>query len=202
VVAVGPPQAPGEASVDIWKLGIDGSDAINLTADFEGNNALPHISADGSRIVFRRGGAGGGSIYVMDGEGGYPRRLGDSPAIETMPALSPDGEWVVFSTTAVEERKLWIQRVDGTDGRLLEPDRADIIDMSMHPRFSPDGIWVVFTSNRSGFNDEWPTGWFPQPYGELWAVPVAGGPAIRLTHNKWEDGPSDWASVRLPVGWQ
>jgi hypothetical protein len=29
-------------------------------------------------------------------------------------------------------------------------------------------------------------------------VPVAGGPAVRLTHNKWEDGPSDWGSVALP----
>ncbi len=202
VVAVGPPQAPGEASVDIWKLLLDGSEAINLTADFAGNNALPHISADGSRIVFRRGGAAGGSIYAMDGEGGKLRRLGDDSAIETMPALSPDGEWVVFSTTAVEERKLWIQRVDGSEGRLLEPDRADIVDKSMHARFSPDGQWVVFTSDRSGFNDEWPTGWYPQPYGELWAVPAAGGPAVRLTHNKWEDGPSDWGSVRLPVSWR
>lgn len=67
----------------------------------------------------------------------------------------------------------------------------------MHPRFSPDGKWVVFTSSRSGFNDEWPLTWYPQPYGELWSVPVAGGAAVRLTHDKWEDGPSDWGFQRL-----
>jgi hypothetical protein len=27
---------------------------------------------------------------------------------------------------------------------------------------------------------------------------VAGGPAVRLTHDKWEDGPNDWGFVRLP----
>lgn len=200
VVAVGPPFAPGEAPVDIWTLRLDGSDSVNLTADVQANDALPHISPDGRRIVFRSGGDGGGTVYVMGGEGGERRRLTDAEAIETMPALSPDGEWVVFPTSPdiASPRKLWIQRLDGSEGRFLEPDRLDIPDVSMHPRFSPDGRWVVFTSDRAAFNDEWPLTWFPQPYGDLWAVPVAGGDAIRLTHNKWEDGPSDWGYVRLP----
>lgn len=199
VTAVGPPFAlRGEASVDIWKVPLDGSDAVNLTADVPGNHALPHVSLDGRRIVFRSGGDYGGSIYVMDGAGGDRRKLGDASAIETMPTISPDGEWVVFSTSRAQGRKLWIERVDGTEGRFLEPDRLDIPDVSMHARFSPDGRWVVFTSDRAGFNDEWMSGWFPQPYGDLFAVPVAGGPTVRLTHNKWEDGPSDWGYVRLP----
>jgi Tol biopolymer transport system component len=115
-----------------------------------------------------------------------------------MPALSPDGEWVVFPTTRAGGWKLWIQRPDGSEGRFLESERLAIRDVSMHPRFSPDGEWVVFTSNRSHFNDEWALTWFPQPYGDLWAVSVADGDAIRLTHNKWEDGPSDWGYVHLP----
>jgi Tol biopolymer transport system component len=197
-VAVGPPFADGTARVDIWKVNLDGSHAVNLTNDVEANDALPHVSADGRRIVFRSGGDGSGRVFVMDGDGRNRRRLTDDDALETMPALSPDGEWVVFPTSRAGGRKLWIQRVDGSDGRFLEPDRLDIPDLSMHPRFSPDGKWVVFTSNRSHFNDEWALTWFPQPYGDLWAVPVLGGPAVRLTHNKWEDGPSDWGYVRLP----
>jgi Tol biopolymer transport system component len=102
----------------------------------------------------------------------------------------------VFSTDRAAGRKLWIQRVDGSEGRYLEPERLDIPDASMHARFSPDGAWVVFTSDRGGYNDEWPLTPFPQPYGDLWAVPVAGGPAVRLTHNKWEDGPSDWGYLK------
>lgn len=199
VVAVGPPFAPGEAGVDIWRVRLADGQATNLTAGTSANDALPHVSADGRRIVFRSGGDGSGTIHIMDGEGGDRRRLTDDDAIETMPALSPDGEWVVFPTDLAEGRKLWIQRVDGSEGRYLEADRVDIPDLSMHPRFSPDGDWIVFTSDRGGFNDEWPLTWFPQPYGDLWAVPVAGGEAMRLTHNKWEDGPSDWGFVRLPA---
>jgi len=200
VVAVGPPFAPGSVEADIWKLSLDGSNPVNLTADVSANDALPHVSADGRRIVFRSGGGGGvGKVYVMDGDGGGRRRLTDADAAETMPALSPDGEWVVFPTARAGGRKLWIQRVDGSGGRFLEPERLDIPDTSMHPRFSPDAEWVVFTSDRGGYNDEWPLTPFPQPYGDLWAVPVAGGPAKRLIHNKWEDGPSDWGQVRLPA---
>jgi TolB protein len=201
VASVGPRFAPPQARVDIWRFHLDGSGAVNLTADVEANDALPHISANGERIVFRSGGAmSGARIYVLDGESRERRRLTDAEASgnETMPALSPDGEWVVFATDRAGGWKLWLQRVDGSEGRFLEPDRLDIPDVSMHPRFSPDGRWVVFTSDRGGFNDEWVLAWDPQAYGELWAAPVEGGPAVRLTHDKWENGPNDWGYVRSP----
>jgi TolB protein len=202
VVAVGPgfalPPFGEPARVDIWRIDADGANAVNLTADSPANDALPHISADGRRIVFRSDRDGGRQIYIMDGDGRNVRRLSDAGGIETMPAISPDGEWVVFSTDRVGGMQLYLQHVDESEGRFLEPDRSGLPEFNMHPRFSPDGRWVVFTSSRSGFNDEWPLTIYPQPYGELWALPVAGGPAVRLTHDKWEDGPNDWGFVRLP----
>jgi len=198
VVAVGDLFADGQAHVDLWKVMLDGTNATNLTANLPGNDALPHISADGSCIVFRSGGDGGGNVYRMDSDGNDRRRLTEEHAIETMPALTSDSQWVVFSTDRAVGRKLWIQRLDGSEGRFLEPERLELPDTSMHARFSPDGAWVVFTSDRGGYNDEWPLTPFPQPYGDMWAAPVAGGPAVRLTHNKWEDGPNDWGYARLP----
>ena len=95
--------------------------------------------------------------------------------------------------------KLWLQSLTdpGDEGRMLEPGRAHLRGLDMHPRFSPDGQWVVFTSDRGGFSDEWITsGMFPQAYGGLYAVPVDGsGPALRLTRNKWEDGLPFWGSA-------
>jgi len=49
-------------------------------------------------------------------------------------------------------------------------------------------------------NDEYAlTAGDPQPNGELWALVVkdgkATGEAIRLTHDKWEDGLPHWGFV-------
>lgn len=196
VTAVGPVFAGGETAVDLWTLRPDGSEPRNLTPGARGNDALPHVSADGRVIVFRAEVGDTSKVFVMDGDGGNRRRVTSLPGDETMPAVSPDGEWVVFSTSRTGTRKLWLQRLDGTEGRFLEADRMDVPDGSMHARFSPDGRWVIFTSDRGQLNDEWPHTWFSQPYGDLWAVPVAGGPAMRLTDDKWEDGPNDWGFIR------
>jgi Tol biopolymer transport system component len=207
VVSVGLTFSASDANLDIWKVRLDGREAVNLTRDSPANDAFPSISADGRRIVFRsgrdgrRGEAPGDppadmAIYVMGGNGENPHRLTDSDARETMPAISPDGEWVVYVVRDSHAAKLWLSRADGPQRRLLEPERSHIPDRSLHPRFSPDGQWVVFTSNRGGLNDEWPITPQPQPYGELWAVPVDGGQAIRLTSDKWEDGPNDWGYMR------
>ena len=32
----------------------------------------------------------------------------------------------------------------------------------------------------------------PQPYGELHAIRLEDKAVFRLTHDKWEDGPSAW----------
>jgi Tol biopolymer transport system component len=203
----GPRFGAVDVDVGIWKVRVGETDAIHLTADSEANDAFPDVSADGQRLVFRSGRdarAGSGfrgpkEIYIMDATGKQVRRISHAGATSTMPAISPDGQWVVYSTTlAGAGYKLWIQSlVDSNDeGRLLEPARESRSGRDMHPRFSPDGRWIVFTSSRAGLMDEMIlSGMFPQPYGELYAVPADGsGPAVRLTHDKWEDGLPFWGN--------
>jgi len=198
-----------DENVDIWKVGSDGTGAVNLTANSEANDAFPDVSADGQWIVFRSGRdgkkgsgrRGNKEIYLMDKDGGHLRRISNSGGNDTMPAISPDGKWVVFATDRVGKgMKLWIQSLVDTndEGHLLEPNRASLTGVDMHPRFSPDGQCIVFTSDRGGWMDEWfLSGRFPQPYGELYALPVDGSrPAIRLTDDKWEDSLAFW--TRLP----
>lgn len=212
----GPDFAPVDAPVDVWTVRPDGTGLKNLTNDETSNDAFPVWSADCEHIVFRSGRDGNKEIYIMEDDGTDPRRLTRHPATETAPAISPDGEWVVFATgrdhTTAEDAedlvpisrqgrgggagfRLWIQRLDGTEGRFLEPDLVGVPGRDMHPQFSPDGKRVLFISGRGGINGEFLLAMAPQAYGELWAIPVEGGRAVRLTHDKWEDGLARWGVV-------
>jgi Tol biopolymer transport system component len=195
-----------DENVDIWKVRSDGTGAVDLTANCDANDAFPDVSADGQWVIFRSGrdgkkgsGPNGNKeIYLMDKDGGQLRRISNTEGIDTMPAISPDGKWVVYVTDRTGKgMKLWIQSLEDPKdvGHLLEPERANLTGLDMHPRFSPDGKWIVFTSDRAGYMDEWSlTGFFaPQPYGELYVLAADGSsPAIRITDDKWEDSLAFW----------
>ena len=192
---VGPPFASGASDVDIWKIRKDGGDAVNLTPDSDANDALPDFSPDGSRIVFRSMRDGNAEIYVMNADGTGAQRLTHHEATDTMPAFSSAGDRVAFTSFRDGNFELYTIAFDEA-GRPARPERLTRSPgHDMHPRFSPDDEWVLFTSQRGGFNDELPllrVVFQPQPYGELHAIRLVDGTVVRLTHNKWEDGPTAW----------
>jgi TolB protein len=208
-VAEGLPFAPDDVRVDIWRVRPDGRDIRKLTPS-SSNDAFPDFSGDGKRIVFRSGRDGNKEIYLMEADGTQIRRLTRNRATDTMPSLSPDGAWVAFSSdeyalSGTSDFDIVLLQLDpsgrpGASAAGWLPGNTSIattIGPDMHPRFSPDGAWIVFASARGGFNDEAPlfdAG--PQPYGEIWASPFPGGPAVRLTHNKWEDSLPDWGQIK------
>ena len=192
---VGPPFASAAVDVDIWKIRSDGSDATSLTPDSDANDALPDFSPDGGRVVFRSMRDGNAEIYLMNADGTDPRRLTHHEATDTMPAFSSGGDRIAFTSLRDGNFELYTIALD-EDGRPGPPERLTRSPgHDMHPRFSPDDEWVLFTSQRSEFSDELPllrVVFQPQPYGELHAVRVSDGTVVRLTHNKWEDGPTAW----------
>jgi len=64
--------------------------------------------------------------------------------------LSPDGEWIVFDTSAPEE-DLFVVRANGS-GRL---QLLDDVHKDRMPRWAPDGSSILFYSNRSGKYEAW-----------------------------------------------
>ena len=197
VAAAGPTFAKPSAVVDIWKIRPDGSGAMNLTAGTAANNGFPYFSPDGRRIVFRSGRDGNHEIYLMNADGSGVRRLTDNTATDTMPSFSPDGREVAFTSSRVGDYEIYTLKIDaeGKPGELRRITNSPGLDT--HPVYSPDGKWLVFTSSRSGLNDEEAllTVFNPQPYGEIFAVRLADGEVVRLTHNKWEDGTPTWVGM-------
>jgi Tol biopolymer transport system component len=195
--SVGPTFAGAGAQVDIYRSRSDGSEAINLTKDSEQNDAFPDVAENG--VVFRRGRDGNHEIYWMRPDGTRLRRLTNNQATDTMPAISPNGDMVAFTSTITGDYELYILKLDA-DGSLRDLQRiTDSPGFDMHPKFSPDGDWLVFASQRGGINDEEPLNpiYNPQPYGDIWAVRIQDRAVFRLTHNKWEDGTPSWSFQQI-----
>ncbi|MCM2268718.1 MAG: protein kinase [Thermoanaerobaculia bacterium] len=74
-------------------------------------------------------------------------RLTFQSGLESSPAISPDGEFVVFETNDGGDLDLFLLRVGGQRAiHLTEDAPAD----DHHPAFSPDGRFLAFRSERDG----------------------------------------------------
>lgn len=185
---------------DLWKVRPDGSGAVNLTPDSPGNDGFASFGPDGRWLAFRSGRDGNFEIYRMDADGGLPVNLTQHPARDVFPAVSPRGDRIAFlSDRDSDVPRLYDLYVMDLDARGEAGTTRRVTDNEVqegHPYFSPDGQWLVFTSEMGGLNDEEPVVqsflFAPQMYGELYAVRVADGLLIRLTHDKWEDGFPTW----------
>jgi eukaryotic-like serine/threonine-protein kinase len=150
---------------DIYVQRVDGRTAINITADWTGDETEPAFSPDGSQIAFRSERDGGG-IFVMGATGESPVRLTD---FGHNPTWSPDGTQIAFATEVTELKpsfrprfsELWVVNSrTGVKRALLQPRKGGA-DFGSHsdavqPSWSPNGKRIAFWSaSISGQRDIW-----------------------------------------------
>jgi Tol biopolymer transport system component len=191
---------PDKTDEDVWVIGADGSNGVNLTAESNSNDGFADFSPDGTRLVFRSSRSGNFDIYTMNVDGSDVRQLTDDPARDNFPAFSPDGQSIVFTSdrdnivdrfgNKISKNYVLNLQPDGSPGTLRRINNFPGQDG--HPEFSPDGQWIVFSSERAGISDEEPLVqeviFAPQMYGQLFAYRLSDGLSVRLSHNKWEEG--------------
>ncbi|XP_026429759.1 uncharacterized protein LOC113326205 [Papaver somniferum] len=109
-VCVGP-SSHAKERVDI--VAIMGASRVNHTRSIKSltdrhNNAFPSSNPDGDKLVYRSTGKDGyKNLYIMDNakegslgaEGVEPRSLTEGKWTDTHCQWSPNGEWIVFSST-------------------------------------------------------------------------------------------------------
>ncbi len=123
------------------------------------------VSPDGGRVAFGTSASSdaNGDIWITDVSRGVNSRLTSHPALDWVPAWSPDGRRLAFTSTRDSSSgrdQLYVLETDrpGSEKPLLVDDRV-----KHHLAWSPDAKTIVYEARAS------------EEQYDLWAVPVEGG---------------------------
>lgn len=114
-----------------------------------GTAMAPTWHPDGHHIAYSRLGTRGWDVEVLDlDNGGEKPVTATAGGLNTTPAFSPDGKWLVYAHGAENGTDLYaVQAFTGGAARRITLGRGTD---NVSPTFSPDGRRVAFTSGRSG----------------------------------------------------
>ena len=146
----------------IWVIGIDGSNATNLTNSFATEEQNPDFSPDGRRIAYASFTADGYSdILEVNLDGSRITPITQTPGVtEVQPSYSPDGRRIAF-TKSVGGPDIWVMNADGSGAAPLTSGSTVDVD----PSFSHDGKRIAFRRD-----------------GDIWVMNADGSGAVRLTN--------------------
>lgn len=138
-----------EMKADIHVMNADGSGRTQLTKNAAKSIAFsPTWSPDGKRIAFSAmqmdegfGPPKEANLFVVDADGKNLKPLGEPGAVRMMPAWSPDGKQILY--TSIEkfedfDPRLHVMDADGKNAKPLLKGKA------MMGAWSPDGKKIVF----------------------------------------------------------
>lgn len=172
-------RTPEVINVQIWFVPYPAGEPHRVTNDLDNYRSL-NLTLDGKQLV---------SVSQHDlssvwvAPGGDAARAAELPTgnigwmshNESMATLA-DGR-VVYSSYQTGRPAIWVMNADGSDRRLLTPDRA-----SFDPATTPDGRYVVYTAWADGHRN-------------VWRMNPDGSDAVRLT-----EGEADFSPAVSPDG--
>jgi TolB protein len=107
----------------------------------------PTWSPDGGRVVFSNDDEQ--KVWIMNTDGTGQRRLANTLDDEQIPALSPDGTRIAFTSArnfavGFQVFELYLMNVDGTNPVRLTTSTGATEGVNSYPAWSPDGRTLVF----------------------------------------------------------
>ncbi|MFI5239174.1 MAG: TolB family protein, partial [Gemmatimonadales bacterium] len=148
-------------TMGIWRIRVDESsgraegDPEPVVAGADGSMNLPHLSKDGTALVFSSElGSINPAAIAFDPVSAHitsvsllQKRTGNLVPTD----VSPDGNWLALNNRQERQQDIFVMRRDGSELTRLTNDMA----RDWGPRFTPDGSALTFYSNLSGKYDAW-----------------------------------------------
>jgi len=177
----------------LWTKPADGRGILRRAIALHGELTQTTLLADGSLIGVRllqdkgvRGAKSDGfNNWDIPGERMQVVRISADGAERMLsegsnPAVSPDGQWIVFSMAAGRSRHLFLMRIDGSELMQLTDDRS----IDAQPAWTQDGKMIAFTSNRAAADLRNPE----KGNWDIWVIGRDGRNLMRLTVDAARDG--------------
>ncbi|MCB0062321.1 MAG: serine/threonine-protein kinase [Caldilineaceae bacterium] len=120
----------GGSGLGLYIMSAGGQERQQLT---NGDDRRPVWTTDGNYIVFmRRVDGNNWDLFRYDYGTGDTFRLTDDEAQDGLPALSPDGQTIVFASDRVGQWQLWIVPLAGGESELLMPIQGTLLQWLEH----------------------------------------------------------------------
>jgi eukaryotic-like serine/threonine-protein kinase len=113
------------------------------------------------QVVFTSNVGGGNRLWLMNADGTGQKPLTDAGDLAREARVSPDGQYIFFTSLRSKTRQVWRADIDGSRPRQLTEGAA----VSLYLSLTPDGGWLLYKL------------WTPG----LWKVSAEGGPPIKVS---------------------
>ena len=167
--------------LDVWVMGADGTDQVNLTAN-PAYDSYPSWSPDGTKILFMSDRSGTQQGFIMNADGTGVTQVTHDPIQYLSGRWSPDGTRIAFAGVQSTNADIYTINPDGTALVQLTADSG-----SQHnPSWSPDGSRITFMSGRDG-------------NAEIYGMNADGSGQTRLTSDPANDDKPVWGGNKIAM---
>lgn len=157
VAQFGPPTgSPAfEYNLSLYTLPVAGGVRRQIYAEDNVHVGTMVYTADSSSIIYTRTEAsaeGQQQLYRLDLVAGSNEPLPGAPTLSYDPAISSDGNWVVFAARDEDRTDIWVLPENAASDSEPAPQRLTSLGMARSPAFSPDGQLLAFLAVPEGQN--------------------------------------------------
>jgi Tol biopolymer transport system component/DNA-binding winged helix-turn-helix (wHTH) protein len=166
-------QSDRSGNPEIWMCDSDGQNISQLTFFRKGVAGTAQWSPDGSQIAFDYRATGMSDVYVINMNGGVPRRVTTEDADDSVPSWSRDGKSLYFASNRSGTLEVWKTPVEG----------GQAVQLTKHGGFtafeSSDGRYIYFNKNAG--------------CPGVWKMPVDGGDETLVLNNSGAGNWGQWS---------